>query len=103
MTVHQTFAYSDTIAAGSVISQSPDGTNPVLPGTTINLVVSQGSSSVFIPNVYSLTRSAATTELENLQLKVIVRRIGNGKHVTNVFPKVGTQVKRGSTVIITLG
>ena len=95
--------YSDTIPAGSVISQTPDGTTPVAPGSTVNLVVSEGSASVYIPNVYSLTRLAATTELENLQLKVIVRKIGAGKHVTNVSPKVGSKVKRGSTVYITLG
>ena len=103
MTVNQSFDYSDTVPAGSVISQTPDGTTPVAPGTTISLIVSEGSSSVYIPNVYSLTRLAATTELENLQLKVIVRKIGAGKHVTNVSPKVGSKVKRGSTVYITLG
>ena len=103
MTVNQSFDYSDTVPAGSVISQTPDGTTPVAPGTTINLIVSEGSSSVYIPNVYSLTRLAATAELENLQLKVIVRKIGAGKHVTNVSPKVGSKVKRGSTVYITLG
>jgi len=103
MVVNQTFAYSDTVSIGNVISQTPDGSSPVLPGTTVNLIVSQGSSTVYIPNVYSLSGSYAKTELENLQLKVVVRKIGNGKHVTNVSPKVGTQVKRGSTVVITLG
>ena len=103
LTVNQSFDYSDTVPAGSVISQTPDGTTPVTPGTTVNLVVSEGSSSVYIPNVYSLTRLAATTELENLQLKVVVRKIGVGNHVTNVSPKVGSKVKRGSTVYITLG
>ena len=103
LVVNQTFAYSDTVATGNVISQTPDGTTPVLPGSTVNLIVSQGTSTVYIPNIYSLSGSYATTELENLQLKVIVHKIGNGKHVTNVSPKVGTQVKRGSTVVITLG
>ena len=103
LVVNQTFAYSATVPAGNVISQTPDGSSPVAPASTVNIVVSQGTASVFIPNVYSLSRNAATTELENLQLKVIVRKIGNGLHVTNVSPKVGSQVKRGSTVIITLG
>ena len=103
LVVNQKFAYSDTVAAGNVISQTPDGSAPVAPGSTVNIIVSQGTSSVFIPNIYSLSRSAATTELENLQLKVVVRKIGNGLHVTNVSPKVGTKVKRGSTVVITLG
>ena len=103
LSVNQTFAYSDSVAAGNVISQSPDGSAPVLPGSTISLVVSQGTATVYIPNIYSLSRSAATTALENLQLKVVVRKIGNGKFVTNVSPKVGSKVKRGSTVVITLG
>ena len=101
--VNQTFAYSESVATGDVISQIPDGSTPVLPGSKISIVVSQGSASVYIPNVYSLSRIAATTQLENLQLKVIVRKIGNGTHVTGVLPKVGTMVKRGSTVVITLG
>ncbi len=103
LSVNQTFAYSDSVAAGNVITQSPDGSTPVLPGSTISIVVSQGTATVYIPNIYSFSRSAATTALENLQLKVLVRKIGNGKFVTNVSPKVGSKVKRGSTVVITLG
>ncbi len=103
LAVKQSFAYSDTVSAGNVISQSPDGSGPVLPGSTISIVVSQGTATVYIPNIYSLSRSAATTALENLQLKVVVHKIGNGKFVTNVSPKVGSKVKRGSAVVITLG
>ena len=100
-TVNQIFGYSQTVPAGDVISQSPDGSTPVQPGSTITLTVSQGSATVYVPNVYSLSQSAATTELQNLQLKVAVR--GSGKHVVAVSPKVGSQVNRGSTVVISLG
>jgi len=103
LSVNQTFAYNASVPIGNVISQSPDGTSPVPSGSSITIIVSQGSEKVFIPNVYSLSRSAATTALENLQLKVIVRVIGNGTHVTNISPKVGSSVKRGSKVVITLG
>ena len=103
LSVNQTFAYNASVPIGNVISQSPDGTSPVPSGSSITIIVSQGSEMVFIPNVYSLSRSAATTALENLQLKVIVRVIGNGTHVTNISPKVGSSVKRGSKVVITLG
>ena len=103
LSVNQTFAYSGSVPTGNVISQSPDGTSPVPSGSSITIVVSQGSEKVFIPNVYSLSRNAATTALENLQLKVIVKVIGNGTHVTNISPKVGSSVKRGSKVVITLG
>jgi len=103
--VISTFGYSDAVPAGSVISQSPDGGGVVPIGSSISIVVSQGSQYVFIPNVYSLTQSAATTALENLQLKVKVTKIGSKKikKVTNISPKVGAKVKRGSVVTITLG
>ena len=103
LSVTQSFAYSESAPTGSVISQKPDGGSVVRPGSSVAIVVSQGSSSVYIPNVYSLSGSYATLQLENLQLVVVVRRIGAGKHVTNVSPKVGTKVQRGSTVVITLG
>lgn len=103
--VISTFGYSDTVAAGNVISQTPNGGAAIAVGSRVSIVVSQGSSSVFIPNVYSLTQRAATTALENLQLHVKVKKIGSKKikSVTNISPKVGTKVKRGSTVTITLG
>lgn len=101
--VNQSFTYSESAPTGSVISQKPVGGSAVRPGSIVSIVVSQGSSSVYIPNVYSLSGSYATLQLENLQLKVVVRKIGAGKHVTNVSPKVGTKVQRGSTVVITLG
>ena len=103
LSVNQSFAYSESVAIGDVISQFPDGSGPVPAGSRISIVVSQGPASVFIPNIYSLTRIAATTQLENLQLKVVVRKIGNGTRVTSVMPMVGSKVKRGSTVVITLG
>jgi serine/threonine-protein kinase len=43
--------------------------------------------------------------LKDLKLKVVVKKIGKKavKKVTSVSPKVGTKVKRGSTVTITVG
>jgi serine/threonine-protein kinase len=103
--VISTFGYSDSLPAGSVISQSPDGANPVPAGSTVSIIVSQGSQNVFVPNLYSLSQKSATLALENLQLQVKVKKIGSKKikTVTNISPKVGTKVKRGSTVTITLG
>ncbi len=101
-----TYAYSDTVAIGAVISQTPDGNGGTAPkGTKIALVVSQGSESVFVPNLYSFTEARATAMLQDLELKVSVKKIGTraNKTVTNISPMVGTKVKRGSTVIITVG
>ncbi len=103
--VTSTYAFSDTVPVGAVIKQSPAGGNALSKGAKISLVISQGPEAVFIPNIYSLTASNATRVLENLQLQVVVKKIGTKKvkTVTNVSPSVGAKVKRGSTVVITVG
>ena len=103
--VESTFAYSETIAAGAVISQTPAGIVSAPKGSTISLVVSKGSKFVFIPNVYSIETSKAIAALKDLGLKVKVRSIGKKsvKYVTNVNPKVGAKVLRGTVVTITVG
>ena len=101
-----TYAYSDTVAIGAVISQNPDGTGGTASkGTKVALIVSQGSESVFVPNVYSFSQARATAMLQDLDLVVTVKKIGTRavKTVTDISPKVGTKVKRGSTVVITVG
>lgn len=103
--VNPVYVYSDSIATGAVISQTPDGGTPAPKGTKVALSISKGSELVYIPNVYSLTQTTALGLLQDLDLVVTVKKIGARavKNVTNVSPKVGTQVKRGSTVIITVG
>ena len=103
--VSSTYTYSDTVAIGAVISQDPAGGATAAKGAKISLVVSQGSESVFIPNVYSFSEAKAAGMLQDLDLKVVVKKIGKRtvKSVTNVAPAVGTKVKRGSTVVITVG
>ena len=97
--------FSESVLAGTVISQVPSGGAPLAKGTKIILTVSKGSEYVFIPNVFSLTEAKARAALADLELKVVVKKIGvkKVKAVTNISPKVGTKVKRGSTVTITVG
>lgn len=103
--VESSFAYSETVAAGAVISQTPSGVVSAPKGSTITLVVSKGSKFVFIPNVYSIETSKAMATLKDIGLKVKVRSIGKKsvKYVTNVSPKVGAKVLRGTVVTITVG
>ncbi len=103
--VKSSFAYSETIAAGAVISQTPAGLVSAPKGSAITLVVSKGSKFVFIPNVYSIETTKATAALKDLGLKVKIRSIGKKsvKYVTNVSPKVGAKVLRGTVVTITVG
>ena len=97
--------FSESVLAGAVISQLPSGGAPLAKGAKITLTISKGSQFVFIPNVFSLTEEKARAALSDLELKVVVKKIGakKVKAVTNISPKVGAKVKRGSTVTITVG
>ena len=101
--VNSKYEYSDSIPIGTVISQTPSDVTSVGKGEKIELVISKGPSKIFIPNVYSLSKKAATKILEDLGFIVEFKYIANKKTVTNMVPKSGTAVTPGSTVTITLG
>ncbi len=98
------YEYSDTVPTGTVISQTPDGKEPVAKGAKVTLVISKGPSSIAIPMVKSLSQKEATLILENLGFNVKVKTIGTKKNkvVIGVSPAIGAKVKPGSTVTITL-
>ena len=103
--VTSTYAFSETQLAGEVISQKPAGGATADKGSKIALVISKGSQFAYIPNLYSIEEGKAVQSLKDLELKVVVKKIGKKsvKKVTNISPKVGSKVKRGSTVTITVG
>ena len=103
--VYPTYAFSETMPMGAVVSQDPSEAKDYPKGTKINLVISKGSAYVFIPNIYSLTEAKAKSTLAALDLNVVVKRMGVKaiKHVTAISPNVGTKVLRGSKVTITVG
>lgn len=103
--VDSTYAFDEKILSGAVISQTPNGVDVAPKGSTVALVISKGSQYVFIPNVFSIDQVKAAKVLADLELKVVVKKLGSKKtkKVTNIVPKVGSKVKRGSTVTITVG
>ena len=110
--VESSFAFSETVAAGAVVSQTPSGVVSAAKGATITLVVSKGSKFVFIPNIYSIETCRAAVTLKDLGLKYKVLGLKErlrcsgtktNKKVTNVSPKIGAKVLRGSVVTITVG
>jgi len=101
--VSSKYEYSDNIPVGTVISQTPNDVATVGKGEKITLVISKGPSKIFIPNVYSLSKLAATKILEDLGFKVEYKYMAKKKMVTNISPKSGVAVTPGSTVTITLG
>lgn len=102
--VETKYVFSEDLPIGAVVSQIPSG-GDIDKGSVITLTVSKGSQFVFIPNVFSLSEVKAIDTLKDLDLKVVVKKVGNKKTkvVTNISPKVGEKVKRGSTVTITVG
>lgn len=103
--VTSTYAFSETRLAGEVISQKPAGGVSADKGSPVSLIISKGTEYTYIPNLYSIEESKAVSALEAIGLKVTVKKIGKKsiKKVTNMSPKVGSKVKRGSTVTITVG
>ena len=103
--VTSTYAFNETRLAGEVISQNPAGGGTANKGGAVALVISKGTQYSYIPNVYSIEEAKAVKTLQDLGLRVVVKKIGKKsvKKVTNIVPKVGTKVKRGSSVTITVG
>lgn len=103
--VTSTYAFNETRLAGEVVSQTPAGGGTANKGGTVSLVISKGTQYSYIPNVYSIEEAKAVRTLQDLGLKVTVKKIGKKtvKKVTNIVPKVGTKVKRGAAVTITVG
>ena len=103
--VTSTYEYSETRLAGEVVSQKPAGGGTADKGAKVALVISKGTAYAYIPNLFSIDEAKAVQALKDLDLKVVVKKIGKKavKKVTSVSPKVGSKVKRGSTVTITVG
>ena len=103
--VTSTYAFNETRLAGEVVSQTPAGGATANKGGAVSLVISKGTQYSYIPNVYSIEEAKAVKTLQDLGLKVIVKKSGKKsvKKVTNIVPKVGTKVKRGAAVTITVG
>ena len=99
------YEFSESVPAGAVISQDPISSGSLPKGSKITITISKGSEFIYVPNLFSLTESKAVSILKDLDLKVSIKRMGTNKikNVTVVSPSVGSRVKRGSTVTITVG
>lgn len=96
-----TEAYSDTVAEGSIISQSSAAGSTVYDGDTINLVVSLGPEYVEVPDVFGKQLEEAQEILEAAGFVVEVNQIASFFNTVGTQnPQAGTQARRGSTVTI---
>ena len=98
-------AYSTTVTAGMVISQSVQSGSQIESGSTVEIVVSLGKEQVEVPNVVSYTEERATQELSAKGLTVSVKKKNSNDPIGTVIaqnPVGGTKVDAGTTVEITI-
>src|SRR5207253_6411054 len=75
LTVEQVSQPSDTVDADKVIGTNPPAGTSVPKGSKVQLIVSTGKEQIRVPNVVGLSKSDATTELQNAGLQVTVREV----------------------------
>jgi len=104
--VNITHAYSETVASGLVISQTPPPGTTVEPGDVVNIVVSAGGESFAMPNVVGMTEAVATSTITSRGLSVAVEFERNDNvpegNVIRQSIASGTMVSRGRRVTITV-
>ncbi|MBL0747501.1 PASTA domain-containing protein [Nocardioides sp. G10] len=95
--------YSDTVAAGDIISQDPAPGTVVYRGDTVSFVVSLGPELVEVPQVKAMGVEAATELLEGLGFEVETEQadiyLGIG-YVSSSDPGAGAEVPKGSTITL---
>ena len=102
--VTATYVYDEKVMPGEVISQQPAAGSPLPKGAAVEIFISKGSAFVFIPNVMRYTQDRAVAVLEDLGLKVVIKKVTKtAKVVIGITPKVNEKVKRGTTVTLTVG
>ncbi len=95
--------FSDTVATGNVIRQTPKGTSKLRKFRTVTLAVSKGQDLVEVPVIPRLDPVAdATARLQALGFKVTVSKTFGGESglVVGIDPASGQKIKRGSTVTL---
>jgi serine/threonine-protein kinase len=92
--------FDDRVAAGVVISQSPEN-GQLMPGDTVSLVVSKGPELQEVPNVIDMPIRDARRVLREAGFKVKQQGTNFLNRVYQQSPGPGEQAPRGSTVILT--
>jgi len=98
-------AYSPTVPSGTVMRQQP-APGPVLKGSTIDLVVSEGPQPVAVPDLSSMSQAAAGRALRRLGLKVAIQTEDSISHDSGTIlgqsPSAQTTLLPGATVTFTV-
>lgn len=103
--VEKSYEYSDSVDAGKVISQSPNG-GTAASGSKVTIVISQGQKSVDVLNVLGQAEEKAQNTLASAGLKVAIEEAhSDAVEVGKVIKQSiagGKTVPAGTTVTITV-
>ncbi|MCL2882512.1 MAG: Stk1 family PASTA domain-containing Ser/Thr kinase [Coriobacteriia bacterium] len=100
--------FSDTVNSGVVISQSIPANTTTPKGTTVTITVSKGANTIAIPNVISMQWQAAIQKITAAGLvcdptrDIVWAGTDMTGNVVQVSPAVGSQVAKGSHVVLTV-
>jgi len=97
--------FSDSVAKGKVMRQSPQGGVSVEVGSTVSIVISKGSDVVNVPDVIGEQEADAIQMIEDAGLTYLVnyQAAPRDGEVLTQAPVPDTEIKRGETVTIWVG
>lgn len=102
----KTYSYSDTVAAGDVISQNPTGGSKAKEGDTITLTISQGREAVTVPDVYTTYKTEEQAKRELADFNVSVKTSYSDSYPEGIVMaqsiEPGKQVEKGTSITITI-
>jgi len=96
--------YSSTFKKNLIIDQSPQFSEEIEPGGSVNIIVSKGKETIVIPNIIDLDFRNASNHLKSLGLIVISSKapltgiVNEPGIVMEVIPSPGTEVDVNSVV-----
>lgn len=103
---NKTYSYSDTVAAGDVISQNPESGSKAKDGDTITLTISQGREAVTVPDVYTTYKSEEQAKRELADFNVSVKTAYSDTYPQGIVMaqsvEPGKKVEKGTSITITL-
>jgi eukaryotic-like serine/threonine-protein kinase len=99
---------SSTQTAGTVVAQSPTAGSSLHAGEKVGLTVAQAPKQVTLPNLVGAAEAAAVAALKHIGVNAskVTRATGEQAQVGVVLaqsPMPGSQVRKGATVLITVG
>ena len=96
---------SSSVPAGYIISQSPSYGSRVTVGSRVDVIISEGTPMLYVPDVVGKSRSSAESTLRNYDFRVVTDIVADESEnvVLRQSPSGGTSVAKGSTVTIEVG